>query len=316
MKANPPASASFSTIAPTDTSSLRPRQYPESLCGRRVLVTLTTYPARTGTVAQTVRTLLNQTLCPDAVLLWLAEEQYPEREATLPEELLALRAHGLKIKWTKDIRSFKKLIPALKEYPEDILVTADDDILYPPDWLEPLVKAHCEHPNEICSRRCHGIRLANGSPVPYRSWQFEIGKTKARYSNFCTTGGGVLFPPHCFHPDVDREELFTKLCPRQDDIWFWAMAVLNGWKIMLPANAYRLVNVEGSQEEALWEQNINGGANDAALARMVERYPQLLETLRREQRREWLPNMAKRVLRLPYRAARKLYRTLRRKFAE
>lgn len=51
---------------------------------------------------------------------------------------------------------------------------------------------------------------------------------------------------------------------------------------------------------------------DGALARMVEHYPQLLETLRREQRREWLPNMAKRVLRLPYRAARKLYRALRR----
>ena len=152
----------------------------------------------------------------------------------------------------------------------------------------------------------------DGALAPYKDWQFEIGKTHARYGNFLTTGGGVLSPPGCFHGDVDREDLFTELCPRQDDIWFWAMVVLNGWKIMLPANAYRLVNVEGSQEEALWEQNINGGANDAALARMVERYPQLLETLRREQRREWLPNMARRVLRLPYRAAHKLYRMLRR----
>ncbi|MCQ2370489.1 MAG: glycosyltransferase [Akkermansia sp.] len=293
-----------------DAAQLAPYRHLQD-SGRRVLVTLTTYPARTGTVAQTVHTLLNQTLCPDAVLLWLAEEQYPGREADLPEELLALRAHGLEIKWTRDMRSFKKLIPALREYPEDILVTADDDLLYPQDWLEPLVKAHCKGPDVVCSRRCHGIRLAGGAFAPYGSWQFEIGKTKARYSNFCTTGGGVLFPPHCLHPDVDREDLFTKLCPRQDDIWFWTMAVLNGWKIMLPCNAYKLVNVEGSQEDALWEQNLLGGENDAALARMAEHYPQLLETLRREQRREWLPNMAKRVLRLPYRAARKLYRLLR-----
>ena len=285
--------------------------------GQRVLVTLTTYPGRTGTVAHTVRTLLAQTYKPDAVLLWLAEEQYPGREADLPEELLALRAHGLEIKWTRDIRSFKKLIPALKEYPEDILVTADDDILYPEDWLEPLVKAHCRHPQQICSRRCHKIRMnKDGALAPYKDWQFEIGKTHARYGNFLTTGGGVLFPPGCFHGDVDREDLFTELCPRQDDIWFWAMVVLNGWKIMLPANAYRLVNVEGSQEDALWEQNVNGGANDAALARMVERYPQLLETLRRERRREWLPNMARRLLGLPYRAARKLYRALRRRLAK
>lgn len=43
-----------------------------------------------------------------------------------------------------------------------------------------------------------------------------------------------------------------------------------------------------------------------ALARMVEHYPQLLKTLRREQRREWLP----------YRAVRKLYRALRRRLAK
>ena len=52
---------------------------------------------------------------------------------------------------------------------------------------------------------------------------------------------------------------------------------------------------------------------DGALARMVEHYPQLLETLRREQRREWLPNTARRLPGLPYRAVRKLFRALRRR---
>ena len=55
---------------------------------------------------------------------------------------------------------------------------------------------------------------------------------------------------------------------------------------------------------------------DGALARMVEHYPQLLKTLRREQRREWLPNTAKRLPGLTYRAVRKLYRALRRRLAK
>lgn len=298
-----------------DAAQLAPYRHLQD-SGRRVLVTLTTYPARTGTVAQTVRTLLNQTLCPDAVMLWLAEEQYPGREADLPEELLALRAHGLEIKWTRDIRSFKKLIPALKEYPEDILVTADDDLLYPQDWLASLVAGHLRHPECICARRCHAVGLVRGHLQPYAQWSMEINASSPRYGNFFTGVGGVLYPPHCMEETVLDESIFMRLCPQQDDIWFWGMALLHGTRIYIPCNPFHLEYVEGTQESGLFGINVFGGANDAALARMVEHYPQLLETLRRERRREWLPNIAKRVLRLQYRAARKLYRALRRRLAK
>lgn len=284
--------------------------------GRRVLVTLTTYPARTGTVAQTVRTLLNQTYCPDAVLLWLAEEQYPGQEADLPEELLQLRAHGLEIRWTKDIRSFKKLIPALKEYPQDILVTADDDLLYPPDWLATLVAGHLRHPECICARRCHEVALNRRGMQPYARWHMEINARRPRYGNFFTGVGGVLYPPHCMEDTVLDESKFMRLCPQQDDIWFWGMALLHGTRIYIPCNPFHLEYVEGTQENGLFGINVFGGENDAALARMVEHYPQLMKILRSEQRREWLPNLSKRVLKFPYRAARRIYRALRRRLAE
>ena len=193
------------------------------------------------------------------------------------------------------------------------MVTADDDLLYPVDWLASLVEGHMLHPDCICARRCHEAGIVGGRFVPYARWHMEIGKSCPRYGNFFTGVGGVLYPPHCMADDVANESLFMALCPRQDDIWFWGMALVRGTRIYVPRNPFSLKYVEGTQEGGLFEQNVFGGENDAALARMAARYPELQQVLSRERRREWLPRMAKRVLRLPYRAARKLYRMLRRR---
>ena len=58
---------------------------------QELIVSLTSYPARIDTVNQTIETLLNQSLCPDKVILWLAPEKFPNREADLPQQLLDLR---------------------------------------------------------------------------------------------------------------------------------------------------------------------------------------------------------------------------------
>lgn len=41
-----------------------------------------------------------------------------------------LRDKELTIDWYHDIKSYKKLIPTLQKYPDSIIVTADDDIIY------------------------------------------------------------------------------------------------------------------------------------------------------------------------------------------
>ena len=86
----------------------------------KIIVSLTTFPGRINTVDKTISTLLTQTLKPDEVILWLAESQFPNKE--LPEQLTKLQQYGLTIKWCEDLRSYKKLIPALEEYPNDIII--------------------------------------------------------------------------------------------------------------------------------------------------------------------------------------------------
>ena len=89
--------------------------------------------------------------------MWLAQSEFPGKEADLPSELLALKRDGLEIDWCENLGSYKKLIPALKKYSDVLICTADDDIAYPTDWLRQLLSSYVQHPNELNALRCHKI---------------------------------------------------------------------------------------------------------------------------------------------------------------
>ena len=139
--------------------------------GEKIIVSLTSFPARINIVVKTIKTLLTQTLKPDIVVLWLAPEQFPNGEKDLPEELLELKKYGLTIDWYKDIRSYKKIIPTLKKYPNAVIITTDDDIYYAPDTIESLYKSYLEHKNEVQAHRCDWLKVVeeDAKTVPHPS---------------------------------------------------------------------------------------------------------------------------------------------------
>ncbi|MBQ2811465.1 MAG: hypothetical protein IJF12_04775, partial [Alphaproteobacteria bacterium] len=246
-----------------------------------IIVSLTSYPARIDKVHSVIESLFNQTFKADKVVLWLAPEQFPNREADLPQQLLDLTDKGLTIDWYHDIKSYKKLIPALKKYPDALIVTADDDIIYPSSWLLKLHRSYMQEKDIIWAHRAHRITYENTTQLkPYKEWNFNVYDTLPEYRNFCTTGGGVLYPPKCFYKDVLNENLFMKLCPTADDIWFWAMCVLNHKKIgIVKNNMLRLSFTQGSQDDALWKINVLQNNNDKQLNSMLIKYPQILNIL-------------------------------------
>jgi len=182
------------------TFKVTPRFYHEVReCGvnrsprrERVVVTLTSYPGRIGTSHKVLTTLLNQTFKPDVLVLWLASEQFPNGERGVPEAVLRLKKFGLTIDWCTDIRSFKKLIPALRKYPDAFCVTADDDVYYPPDWLSRLVAAHEKYPRSVVCHRARRPRLdANGAFRPYLDWTGCVGNWRPGVEMPIGIGGGV-----------------------------------------------------------------------------------------------------------------------------
>lgn len=256
----------------------------------RVIVSLTSFPERIQSdVEYTLYSLLTQSFKPDEIILWLAKEQFPNGLDDLPDNIRNFQKNGLTIKWCTDLRSYKKLIPTLKEYPDDIIVTADDDIYYPQDWLQKLYVQYCQDSEAIIGHRMHYIRLDDkGQPLPYKKWAKNITKRQACYRNFLTGCGGILYPPHCLYKDVCDEELFRKLTPYADDIWFWAMAVLNDTPIKTFSDRYRkiiLVNPERemrqTDELTLAKLNISKGGNDQQLLEILAHYPELAQKIKK-----------------------------------
>ena len=253
---------------------------------QNLIVSLTSFPARIQTVHRTIRSILGQSVRPEKLILWLAKSQFPNRRGDLPQELKELARFGLEIKWCEDIRSYKKLIPTLKLYPCKTIVTADDDVLYPRFWLEKLWQEHIKHPDCVIVHRSRKIAHDGRNIKPYRQWPILTNAMKPERFLVLQTGiGGVLYPVGCFTDEVFNEDTFRKVAPNADDIWFWAMAVLNG-KCVHQAYSYEstLPTVEGTQEVSLSQKNYLDGENDWQLQAVLKRYPAVLKALRMEMR--------------------------------
>ena len=104
----------------------------------QIILSLTSYGRRTKTsvVYYTLVSLLNQTLQPDRIVLCLDREKW--NIDNIPDKLKSLLQYGVDIEFCKDVKSYTKLIPCLKKYPNDILITVDDDIIYPSNLIETL----------------------------------------------------------------------------------------------------------------------------------------------------------------------------------
>lgn len=229
------------------------------LNGSKLIVSLTSFPERIHLVHKSLYSLMNQTVKPDQIILWLSTDHFPEKLQDLPHELVELMELGLSIEWLEgDIRSYKKLVPALKKYPKDILVTADDDLYYPENWLENLVVSYQQNPRDI---QCQLVTVLgkDGNELIVRKRKDKYS-ARASYSYKLLGGSGTLYPPGSLHPDVIKQELFMQYAPTSDDIWFWAMALRNRTKIRWINNHMReLYYVENSQEDTACLTDINDG---------------------------------------------------------
>lgn len=239
-----------------------------------LVVSLTSIPERINYVYLVVECLLSQTLKPDYLILWLSKENGLD-DNTLPFKLKRLKKRGLEIRYSEDLGPYRKLIPTLKEFPDSIIVTADDDMCYPPDWLRELYESYESNPEYIHCHRAHEIiKDGNGKLKKYIEWdQLSPGKTGPSKYLFPTTGGGVLFPPNSLHSEVLNKDVFMDLCPLSDDIWVKAMSLMKG-TLIKKVNPYYEKNliIRETQDMKLWKNNVRQGENDKKIERVFEKY--------------------------------------------
>lgn len=235
-----------------------------------LIVSLTTYPKRFNVVYLTIESLMNQTMKPDKIILWLAKDELSDGK--VPQNISKLRSRGLDIRIVKEnLKSYKKLVYSIDEFPTSNIITCDDDFIYPRFFIEGLYNKFKEFPNNIIAYRCTFIqKLDKNKLKPYASWISPENKDFSP-NLFHTTGGGVLYPPNALHSKVLDKELFLKLSPLGDDIWSNAMALLNNTRtVMVNEKSTEFYPIPGSQEEALWHVNVLENRNDEQLKNVFD----------------------------------------------
>jgi len=248
---------------------------------QKIVVSLTTYGRRIYNVDLTIRSLLNQTYKPDVIILNLAHKEFNNNN--IPNKLKRLEKYGLLINYTDDLLSYKKLIPTLSLYPDDLIITVDDDVLYPNFLIENLINAYNENPKKIYGYRGYTILHNNQQIAPYKKWE-KCKKDKSGMNIMLTGVGGVLYWPGCFHPDLLRQDLFMSLAPTADDIWFKIMTTLNN----VPNHCIKyngrfkknFLYTNNSSVKPLNIKNKAQGQNDIVIKSMLTHYPDLIEKLK------------------------------------
>ncbi len=245
--------------------------------GKQLIVSFTTYPKRISTIHRVVDNIARQSKKADAVYLWLASEQFPNGNADLPQELLERAEQGLvEIRWCdEDIRSHKKYFYAMQEFPQALIVTLDDDLVYPDNIIQTLFECYICNPDCVSAMRAH-VEIINfqkyGEVIPYELWlpEYRDRIFEPSMQLFATSGAGTLYPPNVLDKHVFNKEKFLELCPLADDIWLNIMQLVKGTPTVVASDNYFLHLIEGTQETTLFDENVGGGKNDLQYAAVRE----------------------------------------------
>ena len=251
-----------------------------------LIVSMTSFPAAISYAVEAVKSLLDSRLQPDRIVLYLTFSQFGEDG--LPSDLLKLAEENpiFEIRdYPEDIRSYRKLIPALGDFPEAVIVTVDDDVVYHPDMLSQLIELHGLFPEDIIAHRAKKIIL----DAPYKKWKkyrwyHFLGKRIHRdFMNLQTGVAGVLYPPGSLKKEMIETSLFRELAPTTDDIWFWAAAVANDRAIIpVPFGKNKPKGLPKPKSLSLKTSNFKGKTDNnlLALQRILKRFQEIENKLR------------------------------------
>lgn len=240
---------------------------------RELIVSLTTIPERIYKVHICIDALLKQSIKPDRIILWLCIKDFENNK--LPYLLKKLTGRGLEIRWYYDLRSYLKIIPALKCFPDALIVTADDDVYYPKDWLKELYYAYKKEPEYIHCHRAHLIKYNQfGKVLPYDEWIWEAGDYVGPSLDLFPTGvGGVLYAPGHLSCEVLNEKYFLNNCQKADDVWLKSMSLLMNIACKkVRSRCFSIKNIKIKNNRSLSKYNVIMGGNDVQIESVCNNY--------------------------------------------
>jgi len=256
---------------------------------RGVATCITTFPSREAQVVRALATLRRQFVAPEILYLCLEDDRYPGR--VLPEKLKReiRRNPRIQIVWSREtaLGPFNKLIPAvpfLIQHDRQA-VTVDDDVRYSPFLFLFLRQTVRDNPGEVCGLRGWQIHEAGPDSHPYVRWM-PLRAPSSGKRVFLTGVGAVAYPQAFLRSRLLVDStVFNRLCHENDDVWFWAIAALEGLEVTFRpprARPHYLPITKPAGAEELYRRNRGGGGADRAFQSVMTEFPKIREQLKNQ----------------------------------
>lgn len=220
---------------------------------KKIIVSLTTIPSRVNLITPVLKSINEQTIKPDEIILVLPKTSFREQNnKTDPYEISITLLNYIKenniniLRPEKDYGPIMKILPVIlreKENKSDnIIISIDDDKIYFNNMIEDLVNCYKRN-NSVCARKGSLLYFVNNNidtlqkneviEKPLRS----ADMLEDKQINFIYGTGGVLYHPSFFNDNIieEIEEIYKNHNEAQfvDDVVISVLLMRNNVKIFL-----------------------------------------------------------------------------------
>lgn len=177
-----------------------------------IIISLTSYKERLPFLSMTLDSLYKQKMQPDRIVLVLYNEDVEYIPLSIKKDIENGKIEL--IVCDEDLKSHNKYYYTMLKYPDDIVITIDDDLIYDDDLVSLLMSYYKKYPTCISARRVH--RIIKGKT--YNEWEHECYSIlEPSMDLFATTGAGTLFPPNILKiEELDKDDIYA--CINADDV--------------------------------------------------------------------------------------------------
>lgn len=250
----------------------------ESTFSPTLTVSLTSYGKRVKDSSPfALYSILDQTVLPDRIVLNLDKNKWDND--SIPVPLKTLKRIGVTIQFVDDIGPHTKFLPTLSRYPDDIIITVDDDVYYERNTIEELIHAYWDSDRRSVICREGKCLVKEGNSFRTYSKQPSLSEFSNSPNKLPFGVAGVLYPPHIFSDEIFNVELIKRLCPKADDIWFGVMELREKINVKyITNNSWTGTSVDRNEEYnpavsgALYRQNDIEGQNDTQWKALMDYY--------------------------------------------
>lgn len=251
----------------------------KQIASGEIIISLTSFGHRVkDTLPYTLYSMITQTVIPHKIAVYLDYDNW--NNEVLPPLLKEMKRIGVDFYYCEDLRSYKKLIPALHMFPNNPILVCDDDFYYHQKYVEWIEDAYRNSDKRtVIGSMAQIPQKENGKYIPYSQWKSDEEVPADPHMAF-GSGNGTLIPNGVFDDEILKKEVFMQLCPTADDLWLWAMLERqNVNRMLLSHHRYgihrvvdRIEDMDVENSDNLTLINVIQGKNDQQLEALLEYY--------------------------------------------